>query len=179
MRKEKVANANYDKEYFSSSKGIILKSDLNEYLPDYPQDLEKVLEDKSHIFMKNHFSPMYNIENFYLYIKMNNERKMTKLGSIIFEEKLKEIKSEVKCQNNLEEIIQENIEEIMKIEHDNKNEVKEKNTKTLVETENNVHLSIDGKTISQPMIKKIWDCNMKDTNESKIYFNLNFILFFS
>lgn len=86
-RRKKLKNLEEkSNKFFIPEKTSQLKLDLTKFLPQYNEELEKVLMDQSHKFMKVNFPLMYNLENFYLYIKLNQERKSNKIGSMLAEE---------------------------------------------------------------------------------------------
>ncbi len=60
-----------------------LKIDLHIYETQYEADLNNTLEDTKHGFMKQHFPIMYNLENYFLYIKNLCEKRCSKKHEII------------------------------------------------------------------------------------------------
>ena len=60
-----------------------LKIDLQVYESQFENDLNTTLTHDKHIFMKNHFPIMYNIENYYLYIKVVGDKRCTKKQEIV------------------------------------------------------------------------------------------------
>jgi hypothetical protein len=52
-----------------------LKIELDLYKQTYEKDLATVLKQKEHQFMRNNYPNMYTIENFYLYIKLKNDKR--------------------------------------------------------------------------------------------------------
>jgi hypothetical protein len=60
-----------------------LKVDLKNYEIQYESDLNVTLEDTKHGFMKLHFPTMYNLENYYLYIKNLTDKRVTKKHDIV------------------------------------------------------------------------------------------------
>ncbi len=60
-----------------------LKVDLQVYESQFENDLNTTLSNYKHIFMKNHFPIMYNIENYYLYIKIVGDKRCNKKQDII------------------------------------------------------------------------------------------------
>jgi hypothetical protein len=60
-----------------------LKIDLQNYEIHFEKDLINTLEDKTHGFMKQHFPVMYNIENYFLYIKNVGEKRNSKKYEIV------------------------------------------------------------------------------------------------
>jgi len=56
-------------------KSIKLKNELKGYKPLFEKELDGVKQDKKHAFMIKYFPNMYQIKNFYLYIKRSKDRK--------------------------------------------------------------------------------------------------------
>jgi len=77
-RRKKRKNTEIDiNDYFKLSNEKIqeLNEEVKAYVPFYEGDIEKMKEDKQHLFMMSNFPDIYKITNFYLYIKKNDERK--------------------------------------------------------------------------------------------------------
>lgn len=68
----------YEREYIED-KIKTMKMEIEKYSDEYKVDLEETLKDSSHNFMNKHFPIMYDIENFYLFIKKNIKKDIPKL----------------------------------------------------------------------------------------------------
>jgi hypothetical protein len=62
-----------------------LKLALQKYSPNFSTDLATTLRNPVHGFMKSNFPKMYELENYYLYIKQVSERRQNKLKHLISE----------------------------------------------------------------------------------------------
>jgi len=80
--KKKTINEGGDKNLLHSEKEQEKLSKFLKYVPIFDEDLNETLKKKSHEFMNRNFPEMYNAENFFLYIKLIEERRETKLGSL-------------------------------------------------------------------------------------------------
>lgn len=59
-----------------------LKIGIDLYKLTYEEELEIISQHKEHKFMRSNFPNMYNIENFYLYVKLKNDKRNTHLKHI-------------------------------------------------------------------------------------------------
>jgi hypothetical protein len=60
-----------------------LKVDIQNYATTFVEDLAETLKEPAHVFMKDHFPIMYELENYYLYIKQLKERRRTKIKELV------------------------------------------------------------------------------------------------
>jgi len=76
-RRKKTKSEVASKVGKSENKNLITtKTDISNYAEVYPKELEDILENERHVFMRNNFKNMYMIKNFYLYIKLNKLRRL-------------------------------------------------------------------------------------------------------
>lgn len=92
--KHKKNNEADKKHFFTTENNQHLINQFNNYLPIFEEELNEHLKCKSHQFMKENFPEMYNIENFYLHVKMIKEKREKKLRSLVIQINQIEITSE-------------------------------------------------------------------------------------
>ena len=120
-KKQEINLADYYK--LSSEKILELNEELKAYVPLYESDLEEVKMEKQHLFMMSNFPEMYKIQNFYLYIKKNIEKKKDIIKNLVISppEKLcvKQTPQMIKCIWKSEEcetnVVQDYLYEVEKI----------------------------------------------------------------
>lgn len=120
-KKQEINIADYYK--LSSEKILELNEELKAYVPLYESDLEEVKMEKQHLFMMSNFPEMYKIQNFYLYIKKNLEKKKDIIKNLVISppEKLyvKQTPQMIKCIWKSEEcetnVVQDYLYEVEKI----------------------------------------------------------------
>jgi hypothetical protein len=76
-RKKKKLESEAEADFFKLSPEKIkqLNEEVKSYIPFYEKDLEQAKQDKKHDFMMNNFPETYQIQNFYIHVKKNIERK--------------------------------------------------------------------------------------------------------
>jgi len=169
-RRKKVKEKSFNDEggVRTAEKSQMLKVELNQFFPSYKEELEKALQNKYHIFMKNNFPPMYNLENFYLYVhKLNKVRgeykqciRLEKKDKLkVLEEKMELEVSLVENNNEIEKINKNNFdkEEIVYKKEEDNNMI------------NNSEFSIEDKK-GENICKKVWDCNKKESYIGNLFY---------
>ena len=124
-RKKKKSNDPKISEYLLSPEKIQeLNEELKAYVPLYETDLEEAKKDKYTMFMISNFPEMFKIQNFYLHLKKNIEKKKdlskNKLNATIplIDKKYKEtlsIKSIWKANECENRVVEEYLYEVEKI----------------------------------------------------------------
>jgi hypothetical protein len=80
-----------------------LRVDIQNYTTTYETDLQTSLRNPVHGFMKDHFPIMYEIENYYLYIKQISDRR-AKIKQLITEIEIVERREESESNNAAQEV---------------------------------------------------------------------------
>lgn len=158
----------HQEKYFYPEKTQALKEELNEFYPLYEDEIKKVADDKSHIFMKQHFPLMYNVENFYLYLYKYPKDRREKNLILEFKKDKKHEKHEKDEENKKIELnLKEDpgiLNEKPKIQNLESNEKCKK-------SEDQSSSPVDEKKpkieLIEAKITKLWDCNHKDDVEGK------------
>jgi len=119
-KKKKIVNVEINiNDYFKLSDDKIkeLNQEVKAYVPFYQDDLEKMKTDKYHHFMMSNFPEIYTINNFFLYVKKNNERKKElneKHLTAVFSNEIQEkAPSGVKSVWKANEIVNKSVEEYL------------------------------------------------------------------
>ena len=145
----------------------MLKAELAKYQPEFQEDLDKTLIDEKHQFMKVNFPLMYNLENYYLHIKLNQKRRQSKLASLVFEKNLKQI--------NLEKV-EEEVLPGLELNTENKEEKIDDIKQEEEQPDIDLKITINKKDIDtynfidpyQLICLKVWDHTKLDQRESKL-----------
>lgn len=78
-----------------------LKIELDYYKPQFNKDLESCKQIPQHVFMRSHFPKTYDLENFYIHIKLRREKLMKSLKNLFSAEiKNKEQKNSCSQKDN-------------------------------------------------------------------------------
>jgi hypothetical protein len=156
----KDSNPKISKEtYFFSEKSQALKEDLNEFNNIYEAEVGKVLQDKAHIFMKNHFPLMYNLENFYLYLYRYQKERREKNLFVEFKKENENENKIIKSKENTDIILTPEVPENKKLNHD---EEAQKSVDHLLSSPLEERPTIE---LKETNLKKLWDCNHKNDVE--------------
>jgi len=93
-------------DYFQMGKEMKqkLNEEIKSFQPLYEKEIQNIKLDKKHAFMMNHFPEMYNLVNYYYFIKKNKDRKddLSKGNNITVKELTTEHKkTSLRNKNNL------------------------------------------------------------------------------
>jgi hypothetical protein len=109
-RKLEKRNIKISERYISYQKDFIedkinsVKIEIQNYANKYPKDLELKLLDEKHVFMKNNFPIMYELENFYLFISSKKEKKLNLNENTAEHSKITEIFNQETMANYIQNI---------------------------------------------------------------------------
>jgi len=81
--KKKKPKKEESEAFLAENKSMLLKAECLRLQPELEKEMEELLKDKYHSFMKEHFPNMYNLENYYTHLRMINIRRTEKKNELV------------------------------------------------------------------------------------------------